>query len=34
VNAAALGIDVHSAIYTQPVPLHPGAAAYYRSAKI
>lgn len=34
VNAAALGIDVHSAIYTQPVPLHPGAAAYYRAAKI
>jgi hypothetical protein len=34
VNAAALGIDVHSAIYTQPVPLHPGAQAYYRSTKI
>jgi TRAP transporter TAXI family solute receptor len=34
VNSAALGIDVHSAIYTQPVPLHPGAQAYYRSAKI
>jgi hypothetical protein len=34
VNAAALGIDIQSAIYTQPVPLHPGAQAYYRSAKI
>jgi hypothetical protein len=34
VNAAALGIDVHSAIYTQPVPLHPGAELYYRSAKL
>ncbi|HEX5402771.1 MAG TPA: TAXI family TRAP transporter solute-binding subunit [Pseudonocardiaceae bacterium] len=34
VNAAALGIDVHSAIYTQPVPLHPGAEQYYRSAKL
>jgi uncharacterized protein len=34
VNAAALGIDVHSEIYTQPVPLHPGAEAYYRAAKI
>ncbi len=34
VNAAALGIDIHSAIFTQPVPLHPGAQAYYRSAKL
>jgi uncharacterized protein len=34
VNAAALGIDVHSAIYTQPVPLHPGAELYYKSAKL
>lgn len=33
VNAAALGIDVHSAIFTQPVPLHSGAEAYYRSTK-
>lgn len=33
VNAAALGIDVHSAIYTQPIPLHDGAQAYYRTAK-
>jgi uncharacterized protein len=31
---AALGIDVHQAIYTEPVPLHPGAIAYYRGAKI
>jgi hypothetical protein len=34
VNAAALAIDLHTAIYTEPVPLHPGAEAYYRSAKI
>lgn len=34
VTTAARGIDVHSAIYTQPVPLHAGAEAYYRSAKI
>jgi TRAP transporter TAXI family solute receptor len=34
VNSAALAIDVHTAIYTDPVPLHPGAEAYYRSAKI
>jgi hypothetical protein len=34
VNSAALAIDVHSAIYTQPVPLHPGAEAYYRSTKM
>ena len=31
---AALGIDVHQAIYTEPVNLHPGALAYYRNAKI
>jgi TRAP transporter TAXI family solute receptor len=31
---AALGIDMHEAIYTEPVPLHPGAVAYYRNAKI
>lgn len=31
---AALGIDVHQAIYTEPVPLHPGAVDYYRGAKI
>lgn len=34
VNSAALAIDVHSAIYTQPVPLHPGAEQYYRSMKM
>ena len=34
VNPAALAIDVHSAIFTEPVPLHPGAEAYYRSAKV
>ncbi|HEX9335542.1 MAG TPA: TAXI family TRAP transporter solute-binding subunit, partial [Pseudonocardiaceae bacterium] len=34
VNSAALAIDIHTAIYTDPVPLHPGAAAYYRSAKV
>jgi TRAP transporter TAXI family solute receptor len=34
VNTAALAIDVHTAIYTEPVPLHPGAEAYYRSAKV
>lgn len=33
VNAVALGIDVHSAIYTEPVLLHPGAEQYYRSTK-
>ncbi|HEX5117335.1 MAG TPA: TAXI family TRAP transporter solute-binding subunit [Pseudonocardiaceae bacterium] len=32
--SAALGINVHTAIFTEPVPLHPGAEAYYRSAKI
>jgi hypothetical protein len=34
VNKAALAIDVHTAIYTDPVRLHPGAEAYYRSAKV
>jgi TRAP transporter TAXI family solute receptor len=34
VNAAARAIDVHSAIYTQPVPLHPGAEQFYRDTKI
>lgn len=33
VNAAARAIDVHAAIFTDPVPLHPGAEAYYRSTK-
>jgi TRAP transporter TAXI family solute receptor len=33
-DPVALGIDVHNAIYTGSVPLHPGAEAYYRSAKI
>ncbi|MGH3438052.1 MAG: TAXI family TRAP transporter solute-binding subunit, partial [Sciscionella sp.] len=32
-NRAALSIDVHAAIETAPVPLHPGAAAYYRAQK-
>lgn len=31
---AALGIDIHNAIFTGPVPLHPGAVTYYRNAKI
>ncbi|MGK5530212.1 TAXI family TRAP transporter solute-binding subunit [Streptomyces sp. URMC 129] len=30
---AAQRVDLRTAIYTQPLPLHPGAAAYYRSAK-
>jgi TRAP transporter TAXI family solute receptor len=34
VNRAALAIDVHTAIYTDPVLLHPGAENYYRSAKV
>jgi TRAP transporter TAXI family solute receptor len=34
VNPAALGIDNRSAIYTDPVRLHPGALDYYRSTKI
>jgi uncharacterized protein len=33
VNSAALAIDIHTAIYTEPVPLHPGAMEYYRSTK-
>ncbi|SDC47131.1 TAXI family TRAP transporter solute-binding subunit [Actinokineospora iranica] len=33
-NPAALSIDVHSAIETHPVPLHAGAARYYRDHKI
>jgi uncharacterized protein len=32
-DPVALGIDVHNAIYTGSVPLHPGAVAYYRGAK-
>jgi hypothetical protein len=32
-NPAARAIDIHSAIFTDPVPLHPGAEAYYRSTK-
>jgi hypothetical protein len=31
---AAEAIDLHTAIFTEPVPLHPGAEAYYRSIKI
>lgn len=34
VNSAAEAIDIHAAIYTGPVPLHPGAEEYYRSHKI
>jgi TRAP-type uncharacterized transport system substrate-binding protein len=34
VNTAALAIDVHTAIYTDPVQLHPGAEDFYRSKKI
>jgi uncharacterized protein len=34
VNRAALAIDVHTAIYTDPVLLHPGAENYYRAAKV
>ncbi len=30
---AAQRVDLRTAIYTEPLPLHPGAAAYYRSAK-
>ncbi|MEV7804314.1 TAXI family TRAP transporter solute-binding subunit [Microbispora sp. NPDC088329] len=33
-NSAALQLNHQSAILTMPVPLHPGAEAYYRSAKI
>ncbi|MDQ7802361.1 TAXI family TRAP transporter solute-binding subunit [Amycolatopsis sp. A133] len=32
-NPAALSIDVHPGIETQPVPLHPGALRYYRAQK-
>ncbi|MGH3568215.1 MAG: TAXI family TRAP transporter solute-binding subunit [Pseudonocardia sp.] len=32
-SSAALTIDPRSAIGTQPVPLHPGAAQFYRAAK-
>lgn len=30
---AAQRVDLRTAIYTQPLPLHPGAARYYRSVK-
>ncbi|GGS40166.1 MULTISPECIES: TAXI family TRAP transporter solute-binding subunit [Actinokineospora] len=33
-NKAATAIDIHSAIETDPVPLHPGAVRYYREQKI
>jgi uncharacterized protein len=32
-SQAARAIDVHTAIFTEPVELHPGAEAYYRSTK-
>ncbi|QKV81656.1 TAXI family TRAP transporter solute-binding subunit [Amycolatopsis sp. Hca4] len=32
-NSAALSIDVHPGIETQPIPLHPGALRYYRAQK-
>ena len=32
-NRAALSIDVHPGIETQPLPLHPGALRYYRAVK-
>jgi TRAP transporter TAXI family solute receptor len=32
-NPAARAIDIHTAIFTDPVALHPGAEAYYRSTK-
>jgi TRAP transporter TAXI family solute receptor len=32
-HPAAEELDIRSAIATQPVPLHPGAARYYRSVK-
>lgn len=32
-NPAALSIDVHPGIETQPIPLHPGALRYYRALK-
>ncbi|WP_033293389.1 TAXI family TRAP transporter solute-binding subunit [Amycolatopsis jejuensis] len=34
VNRAALSIDVHPGIETAPLPLHPGALAYYREEKV
>ncbi|WP_027927313.1 TAXI family TRAP transporter solute-binding subunit [Amycolatopsis benzoatilytica] len=34
VNRAALSIDVHPGIETEPLPLHPGALAYYRAEKV
>ena len=33
-SKAALSIDVHSAIDTAPVPLHPGALRYYQANKV
>jgi uncharacterized protein len=33
-HPAAEGLDIRSAIATLPVPLHPGAARYYRSVKL
>ncbi|MEU4673359.1 TAXI family TRAP transporter solute-binding subunit [Amycolatopsis sp. NPDC023774] len=33
-NRAALSIDVHPGIETEPLPLHPGALTYYRSLKV
>jgi uncharacterized protein len=33
-NRAATAIDIHSAIETDPVPLHPGAVRYYQESKI
>ncbi|MFI5609867.1 TAXI family TRAP transporter solute-binding subunit [Amycolatopsis sp. NPDC051903] len=33
-NRAALSIDVHPGIETEPLPLHPGAMAYYREQKV
>lgn len=33
-NRAATAIDIHSAIETDPVPLHPGAIRYYQERKI
>ncbi|WP_436495802.1 TAXI family TRAP transporter solute-binding subunit [Actinokineospora sp. HUAS TT18] len=32
-SRAALSIDIHSAIETDPLPLHPGAARYFRDRK-
>jgi len=32
-NQAALSIDVHPGIETQPIPLHPGALRYFRAEK-